>query len=239
MISEAVDANVTGITVAEAQHEYAKKTLSSPKSHYLLLDYREILKVWGPEFFDSIISIGVTGHIGIKRIDEWFDGHYKSLKTGGYFVFQAILGTQALPNSNYQFTTKEKACQGYNFISKYIFKGGCLLLSDWVMDSAMRAGIGQHYARTIRNWRDSFLENRDVLLKKYDRELVLLQEFYFAHVEASYRIGVVDKVQFVLYKSAHKDFHARSFKEYMDVIEEPWQNEYDVDWKKELEKKGL
>jgi len=239
MISEVAQANVTGITVAEAQQEYAAKTHTSPTSHFMLLDYRKMLDVWGPEFFDRIVSIGVTGHIGIKRIDEWFVGHYKSLKPGGYFVFQAILGTQALANSNYQFTTKEKACRGYNFISKYIFKGGCLLLSDWVMDSAVKAGfltvsresIGQHYARTIRLWRDNFLKNRNELLKKYDEQLVLLEEFYFAHVEASYRIGLIDKVQFLLWKPTKKDIHAGSFKDYMDVIEEPWQNDYDLDWK--------
>jgi len=191
-------------------------------------------------FFDSIISIGVTGHIGIKRIDEWFTGLHKALKPGGYFIFQAILGTQALANSNYQPGKKEHACRGYNFISKYIFKGGCLLLSDWVLDSALKAGfvavsresIGQHYARTIRIWRENFLKNRDTLMKKYDPELVLLEEFYFAHVEASYRIGVIDKVQYVLWKPPKKDINARSFKEYMDIIQEPWQNGYDLDWRK-------
>jgi len=239
MISEVAEANVTGITIATAQHEYAKKTYSSPTSHYMLLDYRKMLDVWGPEYFDRIISIGVTGHIGIKRIDEWFTGHYKSLKPNGYFIFQAILGTQALVNSNYQFTSKENACRGYNFISKYIFKGGCLLLSDWVLDSVLKAGfvtvsresIGQHYARTIRVWRQNFLKNRKELFKKYDEELVLLQEFYFAHVESSYRIGLIDKVQFVLWKPPKKDIHARSFDEYTDVIQEPWQNGYDLDWK--------
>jgi len=231
--------NVTGITISRDQYAYAQKRFGSSnggqdgKPTYYLMDFRDLPKHYEPGHFKRIISIGVISHIHIRRLDEWFNILYSMLDYDGYFVMQGIVGTTAFANGDKRWLDARYACQTNNFIYKYIFPGGCVLLSDWMHESAIKAGfivmhrdfIGQHYSKTLRDWRFNIdkekkylLENDIVTEKKY-----LSHEMYLAQAEALYRTGKIEKTQFVFYKPPKDKIHSLKFETWGDKVNLPWQ----------------
>ena len=119
--------NVTGISITDDQIRYSRERWnpqqkSSP--YYLNIDFRDLYNIYGKDFFDSIVSVGVISHIHAKRMDEFFDILYKVLKPGGAVVIQGVTATQAfnIPIEDDHFARKSKLCKGYKFIGKYIFQ---------------------------------------------------------------------------------------------------------------------
>ena len=48
---------------------------------------------------------------------------------------------------------------------------------------------GQHYARTLKKWREYMIESKAYILEKYGIELFLKYEYYFAICEAGFNTG--------------------------------------------------
>merc|ERR1719319_368979 len=123
-----------------------------------------------------------------------------------------------------------------SFVSKYIFPGGCLLLSEWVQESAMRNGLvqvhrefyGLHYAKTLAMWRQRFNENWEnrVNREEYDGNLFKMWNFYLANCEAVFHIGYVDLVQQIFVKRP-SDGQLAQFRE----ITNP--NQFGIGWEEE------
>jgi len=233
-IANSTIANVTGITIAPDQNDYAVKRFGHlPRSNFRLFDFRDVVAGYGPGYFDRIVSVGVISHIHIKRLAQWMQVAYAALRPGGLFVMQGIIGTQAWNNAlpGRHWSTKDKACRGYNYISKFIFPGGCLLLSDWIYDEAIRAGFvslqremfGQHYSRTLRVWRDNMVANKSHIPAHHDETVFLAYEMYLAHCEASYRVGIIDKAHFVFYKPLVDNIHTKPFSKYSNEVTHVWQ----------------
>merc|ERR1712228_366435 len=147
-------------------------------------------------------------------------------------------------NNNYFYPSgglisRRNGCKMISFVSKYIFPGGCLLLSDWVHETARKHGLvqihkefyGLHYAKTIRLFRENFNKNwdRDILPKltknmgyKYNAHLYKVWNFYLANCEAVFRIGYADLVQQIFVKNDHQRY------DHFETISNP--NQFATDW---------
>ncbi len=106
-----------------------------------------------------------------------------------------------------------------------------MLLPPWVVDSGTRVGFimigqelfGKHYARTLWEWRTRMVSNKDVIIKKHGMRLYRMWEVYFAHCEASYRLGIAEKAHWVFYKPLEQPIHTKPFGAWKDKIEVVWQ----------------
>jgi cyclopropane-fatty-acyl-phospholipid synthase len=66
-----------------------------------------------------------------------------------------------------------------------------------------RHGLGPHYARTLRHWRDRFVANGHLVADAgFDRTFRRMWEFYLAYCEAGFRAGYLDVWQFGMTRSA-------------------------------------
>ncbi len=86
------------------------------------------LSYWIIEIF--AVSVGMVEHVGLKKLDEFFANAYDSLKPDSYFLLHYVSRTDIFPN--WRETIRKNACSLSNFISEYIFPGGCILHKDWV-----------------------------------------------------------------------------------------------------------
>ena len=93
----------------------------------------------------------------------------------------------------------------YTWIHKYIFPGG-LLPSVRAIEDTLAAHttlqldrirpMGQHYAHTLRLWRERFLDNwHEVQALGFDDTFRRMWEFYLAYCEAGFRTGYLDVAQ--------------------------------------------
>ena len=101
-----------------------------------------------------------------------------------------------------------------DFIQRFIFPGsfipsfGAILKSvksgsDLVMTHS--EDIGFHYARTLSDWCERFMTNRDALGKAgYDEAFQRLWAFYFAYCEAGFSERAIGVSQIVFAKPGNK-----------------------------------
>lgn len=194
------DANVTGITLSKEQLNYAQERMHqhqlSHRVQLLLQDYRDVSN--GP--FDAICSIEMLEAVGQSYWPSYFSAVHRLLKKGGKACIQTIVIDDAL---------FDRYIRGTDFIQQYIFPGGCLPSPCLVRAHAARAGLrvekeiafGLDYAETLRRWRQSFLEHRDLLLSQgFDQEFLRTWEFYLAYCEAAFEAQNIDVVQYTLIK---------------------------------------
>jgi cyclopropane-fatty-acyl-phospholipid synthase len=98
-----------------------------------------------------------------------------------------------------------------DFIQQYIFPGGCLPCPREFRAQANAAGLevvteyafGHDYAETLQRWRESFLHQREAVMKTgFDERFMHIWEFYLAYCEAAFREDNIDVVQYTLRKRA-------------------------------------
>ncbi len=99
-----------------------------------------------------------------------------------------------------------------DFIKRYVFPGGCLpsvaaMLRATARSSDLRLvdrlDIGQHYATTLRRWRET-LDSRldDARALGWDDRRLRMWRFYLAYCEAGFAEGRVGDVQMLLARPA-------------------------------------
>lgn len=214
LIANETGAEATGITISKEQFAFSNSLYASQvgkgsgRVNYELLDYRDLGETH-PHFFDRAVSIGMVEHVGLKRLSEYFSNVYASLKPDSTFLLHYVSRTDIFPN--WRATTRANACSMANYISEYIFPGGCILHSDWVHEEAELAGFrlmhsetfGHHYMKTLRKWRQGLTDNFWANYEgkhKGDATLFRQYEFYFAFCEAAFRTQRINLVQMLLYK---------------------------------------
>ena len=198
---KATGCRLTGITVSDAQYEYARERIRreglEDRVEIVLRDYREIR---GP--FDRIVSIEMLEAVGHKYFETFFECCDRLLRPGGVMALQFI----SIPDRRYEHYRK-----GHDWIRKHIFPGGELSSLAVVMKAlADRTclnvqgveNIGKDYARTLREWRARFLAGIDrVSALGFDRTFQRKWVYYLAGCEACFETGYLGDLQMVMVKS--------------------------------------
>ena len=120
------------------------------------------------------------------------------LDRGGAMAMQTI----TMPHARFLATRRQ-----FGWIHKYIFPGGLIpsmeAIDGALIGSALRVrhheDIGEHYARTLAEWRERFVANhRQVAALGFTREFQRMWEFYLAYCEAGFASGVLGDAQMLL-----------------------------------------
>jgi cyclopropane-fatty-acyl-phospholipid synthase len=169
---------VTSLTLSIEQKALAEKRIAaagfSENIQVILIDYRALPTPKVP--FDKVVSIEMLEAVGQEYLYTYFACVNKLLKkNGGIAMFQCI----TMPESRH-----ESYAKGENFIRKYIFPGGYLPSTSQLVETINSGSegtlimervenIGGHYAKTLRLWKENFLQNfdsriRPALMSEYE-----------------------------------------------------------------------
>ncbi|KAK2985203.1 hypothetical protein RJ640_010492, partial [Escallonia rubra] len=193
--------NYTGITLSEEQLRYAemevKKAGLQDHIRFLLCDYRQLPETYK---YDRIISCEMLEAVGHEYMEEFFTCCESVLAKDGLFVLQFI----SIPDERY-----DEYRRSSDFIKEYIFPGGCLPSLSRVT-SAMAAAsrlcvehvenIGIHYYRTLRCWRQNFLEKQSkILALGFNQKFIRTWEYYFDYCAAGFKTHTLGNYQVRFY----------------------------------------
>lgn len=184
---------VTGCTVSQRQHEYARELnrqeIASGHVTVRLEDYRNM-----PGDYDAVVSTGFFEHVGSQYWVEHFRKVKQYLRPAGVAMIQTMLCNRFDPRNG----------KTLNFFSKYIFPGGEFPSVGTFIVSAEKAGLkceeqiafGQDYARTMDEYWKRFRQNRDDVKKLgYDDEFIRKWEFFIAGWYAMFKSGQYNVMQ--------------------------------------------
>jgi len=185
---------VTGITLSENQYKYsimkAKEFNLENQVEFKLMDYREL-----NQKFDRIVSVGMFEHVGRKFYKTFFKQINKLLNDQGIALIHTI-GSVNPPRDPQP------------WITKYIFPGGYTPSLSEVSGPIEKSGLiisdievlRMHYAYTLKNWKERFMNNRSKVLNMFDENFFRMWEFYLASCEMAFKWGDQVVFQFQLTK---------------------------------------
>jgi cyclopropane-fatty-acyl-phospholipid synthase len=189
-----VGARVTGITISQAQYDYARERLFrqglAEKADIRLIDYRDV-----DGRFDRVASIEMFEAVGEEYWPAYFGKIHEVLSPGGRAGLQII-------------TIRDELFGHYrshaDFIQRYIFPGGMLPSEEKLKERTDKAGLswtginrfGECYADTLNQWLHRFDAVWDqVRAQGFDERFRRLWRFYLAYCEAGMRTGRTNVVQ--------------------------------------------
>jgi cyclopropane-fatty-acyl-phospholipid synthase len=196
--------HVTTTTISKQQHDYAKQRFASggleDRVTLLLSDYRDLSGT-----YDKLVSIEMIEAVGHEYFDTFFAKCSSLLKPDGLFALQAI----TIPDQRY-----DQYRNSVDFIQKYIFPGGCLPSLGAMTKSVGRVtdlqfahfeDFAEHYARTLRVWRERFHANLAPIRELGMKEPFLrLWDFYFCYCEGAFREKQIGVAQLLLQKPGNR-----------------------------------
>jgi cyclopropane-fatty-acyl-phospholipid synthase len=189
---------VTSITLSEEQLAFAREQVAGAgleeRVDIRLCDYRR-----AEGRFDRIVSIEMFEAVGYEYWSAFFRQCARLLAPGGRMWLQTI----TVPDSRF-----ETYRRGFDWIRKYVFPGG-LLPSRGEFCRVAEAGtglrveamreIGPHYVRTLRLWRERFLERLPEARRLgYDDRFLRMWQFYLESCEAAFAEGYIGDAQIEL-----------------------------------------
>lgn len=199
---------VTTTTISKEQREYALARVAaaglSDKITVLFDDYRDLRGQ-----FTKLVSIEMIEAVGRDHYAQYFSTCARLLAPNGLMLIQAI----TIQDQRY-----ERAQKAVDFIQRYIFPGGSLpsisVVSDFVkrktdMNILHIEDIGEHYAQTLKHWREIFLQKLDeVRAQGFDERFIRMWEFYLCYCEGGFRERSIGTAQIVF---AKPDYRTRFF----------------------------
>ena len=190
---------VTSITISREQHELARERVRAAGLEGLvdiqLRDYRDL-----DGTYDAVVSIEMFEAVGAEYFEAFFRACSAVLVPGGHLSLQTI----TVPDVGYQ-----RQVTGANWIQTYIFPGGLLPSLAAIERSLHGSGlvvtgvrdIAEHYVRTLRAWRTTFLARRDeVIAMGFGERFMRTWEYYLAISEAGFATGVTQDLQIAMEK---------------------------------------
>lgn len=157
----------TGISIAQAGVDYGNEQIKAwgveDRARCIRMDYRAIPQ----DKYDKITCLEMAEHVGVKYFQRFMNQIYGLLKDDGLFYLQ-IAGLKAGVH-------KESLIWGA-FMNEYIFPGADASMPlSFVVARLERAGfeihsvenVGIHYSRTIQQWYDNWMANRDAVFTEY------------------------------------------------------------------------
>ena len=195
---------VTTTTISPSQHEYACRKVREAgledRIELVLRDYRQMTG-----HYDKLVSIEMIEAVGDNFMDGYFRKCSDLLKPDGVMALQAI----TYPDQRYR-----EQMGGPNFIQKYIFPGSCIPSLARICEGVRRStdlrlyhmeDITPHYARTLRLWRERFLERvEEARALGYSETFLRMWEYYLAHCEGGFAEGFLGDVQVVFTKPRYQ-----------------------------------
>ena len=188
-------ARVTTVTLSVEQADLAQQRVDAAgvgdRVDIAVRDYRA-----QDGRFDAIVSVEMVEAVGEEYWPTYFAKIDALLAPGGRAAIQAILIADH---------RLEATRDTYTWIHKYIFPGGTLPSTD-AISKVLRGHtslhvsnirpMGQHYAHTLRLWRERFVTNWDHVQELgFDDRFFRMWEFYLAYCEAGFRTGYLDVAQ--------------------------------------------
>ncbi len=182
-------AHVTAITLSREQMRLARERVAAAGLSGLVdvrvQDYREV-----DGQYDAIVSVEMIEAVGEAYWPAYFATLDRLLAPGGTVAIQAITMTHE------RFLATRRS---FSWIQKYIFPGG-IIPSLQAIDGALAAHstlrvtrqreLREHYARTLRLWRERFLGQWPrIRALGFDETFRRMWEFYLAYSEAGFRSG--------------------------------------------------
>jgi len=197
--------HVTTTTISDKQFGYVSDLINKEglSSQIALLnsDYREL-----EGSFDKIVAIEMIEAVGPQHIPGFFDKVSTLLRPSGLMALQGI---------TYNDPDFETYKNSVDFIRKYIFPGGCLVSVSQIKESIKAKtdltlvdleDITQHYARTIKHWRQDFLKSLpEIRGLGFSESFIRIWEFYLVYCEAGFLENLIGDYQFVFAKPDSKD----------------------------------
>jgi cyclopropane-fatty-acyl-phospholipid synthase len=182
-------AHVTTITLSREQMRLARERVEAAGLSGLVdvrvQDYREV-----DGEYDAIVSVEMIEAVGEAYWPAYFATLDRLLAPGGTVAIQAITMTHE------RFLATRRS---FSWIQKYIFPGG-IIPSLQAIDGALAAHttlrvtrqheLREHYARTLRLWRERFLDQWPrIHAQGFDETFRRMWELYLAYSEAGFRSG--------------------------------------------------
>ncbi len=192
-----VGAKVTGLTISEAQLEFARERIHreglADRVEFRLQDYRDV-----DGQYDKVASIEMFEAVGREYWPQYFAKVRDCLKPGG------VAGLQIITIADRFF---EHYLSSPDFIQRYIFPGGVLPSPGALRRQIERAGLnwrdasefGEDYARTLGEWRRRFLGAWDeIAAMGFDDRFKKLWRYYLSYCEAGFRARTTDVMQLAI-----------------------------------------
>lgn len=191
---------VTTTTISQEQYEYARRRVAesglSDQVTVLKRDYRDL-----DGRYDRIVSIEMVEAVGAEYLRDFFRRCGDLLKADGSMLLQAI----TIEERAFEFAARQT-----DFIKKHVFPGGCLpsvgaigrsLDTSDGLSIVFLEDIGQHYAQTLRVWRERFETQLDeVLALGFDKRFIRLWRYYLCYCEGGFIENSIGTVQMLLAK---------------------------------------
>ncbi len=195
---------VTTVTLSDEQYALARERIREvgleDRIEVKLCDYRKLTGT-----YDKIVSIEMFEAVGHEFYGVFFKTLDRLLKPNGLVAMQVI----TIEDQRY-----ENYRKSVDWIQKYIFPGGTLP-SLTAMSSAMTKhssfivedmqNIGIHYARTLREWRKTFMTRWPAIEQLgFDEAFKRTWEYYMCYCEAGFNTRTLGTLQLVLTRPNNK-----------------------------------
>jgi cyclopropane-fatty-acyl-phospholipid synthase len=161
-------------------------------------DYREVQGT-----FDAIVSVEMIEAVGETHWPEYFTTLDRLLAPGGSVSIQAI----TMAHERVLATRRS-----FGWIQKYIFPGGLIpslhaiedtLAAHTTLRVVHRRELREHYARTLRLWRERFNDaSPQMRTHGFDETFSRMWQFYLAYSEAGFRSGYLGVSQLQLTRAS-------------------------------------
>lgn len=192
------DIDYDGLTLSREQAAWTRARLPAERAKVHLMDYRD-----ADGQYDAIASIEMVEAVGEEYWPTYLDSINRLLKPGGRAVIQYISIDDRI---------FERYAASADFIQTYVFPGGMLISESRFRALAEARGLqwqdrhafGQHYATTLRLWRERFdaAVEEGRLPAAFDEKFVRLWRYYLMYCEGGFAGGGIDVAQVTLVKPA-------------------------------------
>ncbi|MFD7500216.1 class I SAM-dependent methyltransferase [Streptomyces sp. NPDC059850] len=190
-------ARVVTVTLSREQRDLAVRRIAeaghADRVSVRLCDYREV-----DGSYDAVVSVEMIEAVGEEYWPVYFRHLHRLLAPGGRIALQAITIAH----------DRMLATRGdYTWIHKYVFPGGIIpsvraieqVAADTGLRIARADAYAEHYAETLRLWRERFTSRAGHLAELgFDETFRRMWEFYLAYCEAGFRARYLDVHQLLL-----------------------------------------
>ncbi len=178
-----------GVTLSEQQALWAQKAIKEAGLEELAevrhLDYREVTET----DFDAVSSIGLTEHIGMAQLPDYFSFLAGKLRPGGRLLNHCI----TRPDN------KGKASVRGGFIFRYVFPDGELEGPGYILSAMHDNGfevrheenLREHYAMTLAAWCANLESHWDEAVAEVGEPIARVWRLYMAGSRLGFEQNVI------------------------------------------------